>query len=161
MRTGFEKNHNGDIVVSYTNIPFDMVYPSPDCDYIEEAEWYIIEEMISRSTLKGLLSEDGELIDKTWNEDTIKYILENKVEDGEDTTNKHRRQDDNKGIVKTESVKIRTLYKRGSSEFVTYVPKLQAILRTVKNFDPEKDVPLHFMVLEPDPEYPLGCSSIM
>ncbi len=87
--------------------------------------------------------------------------MQNKVSDGEDITNRHRMQDDEKGIVKKESVKIRTLYKRGAKEFVTYVPKLNAKLRTVKNYDPKNEVPIHFMILEPDPEFPLGCSSVL
>ena len=34
-------------------------------------------------------------------------------------------------------------------------------MRKVKNYDPRKDVPIHFLILEPDPEFPYGCSSIM
>ena len=66
-----------------------------------------------------------------------------------------------KGITKNESVEIRTLYRKGDDEFVTWVPSCQAILRIVKNEDPRKDVPVHFLILEPDPEFPLGCSSVM
>lgn len=163
VRTGFDCDYNGDIVVTYTNIPYDMVYPSPDCDYIEEADWYVIDEMIARSYLKSLLNDKGKLRDTKggWEQKTIDYILQEKVHTGEDADTKHRMQDDNKGITKTESIKVRTVYKKNADEFITYVPELKAKLRTVKNYDPRKDVPIHFMVLEPDPEFPLGCSSVL
>ena len=69
--------------------------------------------------------------------------------------------DKKRGKTPTDSVEVRTYYARGKSEFITYVPSINAILRKVKNYDPRKDVPLHFMILEPDPEFPLGCSSVL
>lgn len=62
---------------------------------------------------------------------------------------------------KTESVKVRTLYKRGASEFISWSPTNRCIIRTVKNYDPRKEVPLTFMILEPNPEFPYGFSSIL
>ncbi len=41
-----------------------MIYPSPDCDFIEEAPWYIVEEMISRSELEALFKDKDRLVNK-------------------------------------------------------------------------------------------------
>lgn len=160
VRTGFERDVDGDIRCSYTIIGWNDVYPAPDCKAIEEANWYIIREYMSRSDLEALIDDEGNCSDPTYNADVIKYLVENEVKDGSDMRG-IQLADKKKAITPSESVEIRTLYKRGDSEFVTYVPSCSAVLRRVKNYDPRKDLPLHFMILDPDPEFPLGCSSVM
>ena len=163
VRTGFEKDLDNDPRISFTLIPYADVFPSPDCKFIEEADWYIIREWIPYSSIKALIdweSEDKPLKDSTYNEDVVKYLIENKQASGGNVESIPL-ADKKHGKMPTESIEVRTYYCRGSEEFITYVPSLNAVLRKVKNYDPRKDVPLHFMILEPDPEFPLGCSSIL
>lgn len=160
VRTGFETDVDNDVRVSYKLIQWNDVFPAPDCDFIEEAEWYFIREYISYADLWALLDENEKIIDNTYNEDVVKYLIENEIKDGIDTRSAAF-ADREKGALPVQSVEIRTFYRRGSKEFKTWVPSVNAILRTTKNYDPRLDVPLHFMILEPDPEFPLGCSSIM
>ena len=163
VRTGFEMDNDNDYRVTYSLIQWSDIVPAPDCDFIEEAPWYIVREYISRSELKALLDWDtkGEPIkDNTYNEDVVKYLIETHTTTGDDYRSIPL-ADRKRGITKTESVEVQTLYKRGSKEFVTFVPSCEAVLRKTKNYDPRLDVPIHFMILEPDPDFPLGCSSIM
>ena len=161
VRTGFEKDLDGDVRVSWKEIRWNDIYPAPDADFIEEAEWYVVREYISQAEIKALIDWDTETVkDKTYQEDTVKFLSDWNPKEGEEY-NSIPMSDDMKGITKNESVEIRTLYRKGDDEFVTWVPSCQAILRIVKNEDPRKDVPIHFLILEPDPEFPLGCSSVM
>lgn len=161
VRTGFEKDVDGDYRISYTNIGWHDIYPAPDCRFIEEAPWYMVREYMSLSDLKELVDWDTlEVTDPTYNADVVKYMIDNPVKDGPEPTSVALADRQN-GASVVESFEIRTCYARGADEFVTWVPSLNAVLRTVKNYDPRKDVPIHFMILEPDPEFPLGCSSIM
>ena len=161
VRTGFERDLDGDPRISYTLIPWNDVFPSPDCKFIEEADWYIIREYIPKSTLKELIDwETGEVADKTYDEKVLKYIIKNDISDGGEPQSVPL-ADRKHGKSPTESVKVYTYYCKGSDTFITYVPSINCILREVENFDPRKDVPLHFLILEPDPDFPLGCSSIM
>lgn len=161
VRTGFEKDLDGDIRITYKLIQWNDVLPAPDCDYIEEAEWYLIREYISYSELKNLINYETDAIkDKTYNEQTVKYLLDNRTPTAPDVRSMPL-ADKKNGVVKTDSVEVYTLYKRGAKTFKTFVPSVSAVLREVDNYDPRKDVPLHFLILEPDPEFPLGCSSIM
>ena len=161
VRTGFEKDLDGDPRISYTLIPYSDVFPSPDCKFIEEADWYIIREWIPRSYLKSLLKgKKGTIKDSTYVEDVVKYLVENEIV-SPSAPESIPIADEKKGKTPTESIEIRTYYCRGADEFVTYVPAIQCVLRRVKNYDPRKDVPLHFLILEPDPEFPLGCSSVL
>lgn len=161
VRTGFEKDLHGDIRISWKEIRWNDIYPAPDADFIEEAEWYIVREYISQADIKALIDWDTETVkDKTYQEDTVKFLCDWNPKEGQEY-NSIPMSDDMKGITKIESIEIRTLYRKGDNEFVTWVPSCQAILRIVKNEDPRKDVPIHFLILEPDPEFPLGCSSVM
>ena len=162
VRTGFEKDLDGDPRISYTLIPWGDVFPSPDCKYIEEADWYIIREYIPQSTLKGLIDmETGIVSDTTYNSDVVKYLVENHITDAPSDPWTWPLADKKKGKSPTESVMVYTYYFKGKDEFITFVPSINCILRTTKNYDPRKDVPLHFMILEPDPDFPLGVSSVM
>ena len=160
VRTGFKKDTDGDIRTSFSMIQWNDIYPAPDCKAIEEAEWYIVREYMSRSELEALIDAEGNCSDATYNADVIKYLVENEIKSGVDP-NSMALADKQKAITPFESVELRTLYKRGDSEFITYVPSCGAVLRTVKNYDPRKDLPLHFLILDPDPEFPLGASSVM
>lgn len=161
VRTGFEKDLDGDVRISYKQIQWNDVKPSPDCDFIEEAEWYMVREWVSKAELEALIDpETGEISDKTYNENTVKYIVENEIKSGIEPRS-NSLADRKQSVTPINSVEVRTMYRRGDPAFITYVPRLNAVLRTVDNYDPRKDVPIHFMILEPDVDFPLGCSSIM
>ena len=161
VRTGFERDLDGDPRVSYTIVPYGDVIPSPDCKSIEEADWYIVREYIPFSSLKAILDcETGTVSDPTYDEKVVRYIVENEMKDGVDWVSTPL-ADQKKGVSNNHSVEVRTYYCRGEDEFVTYVPGLNAVLRKVKNYDPRKDIPLHFLIIEPDPEFPYGCSQVM
>lgn len=159
VRTGFEPDTDGDPRVSYTIIQWNDVYPAPDCRFIEDAPWYFVREWVSLDDLAALVKEDGTLTDDTYDENTVKYLVEHGVKDGVEP-NSLPMADRDKYTAPVNSVEVRTLYKRGSDEFVSYVPAVNAVLRVVKNYDPRKDVPLHFLILEPDPEFPLGAPMV-
>ena len=65
-----------------------------------------------------------------------------------------------KGSTAIQSLTLITEYRRGSSEFKTFVPGINAVFRTVPNYDPRKEIPWHFCVLETDPDFPLGVSQV-
>lgn len=161
IRTGFERDLDGDLRISWKEIRWNDIYPAPDCDFIEEAEWYVVREYISQADINALIDWDTETVkDKTYREDVVKFLSDWKPAEGPEY-NSIPMADDVKGVTKVESFEVRTLYRKGDDEFVTWVPSCQAVLRVVKNEDPRKDVPIHFLILEPDPEFPLGCSSVM
>lgn len=161
VRTGFERDLHGDIRISWKEIRWNDVYPAPDADFIEQAEWYVVREYISQADIKALVDWDTETVsDSTYDEDVVKFLCDWNPKEGEEY-NSIPMSDDMKGISKIESIEIRTLYRKGDDEFVTWIPSCQAVLRRVRNEDPLKSVPIHFLILEPDPEFPLGCSSVM
>jgi hypothetical protein len=159
VRVGFKNDIDGDVRITYNKIHWNDIYPDPDCGAIEDSEWYIIRDWLSKSDVEALLDDEGDVIDNTYNVDTVRYLIDNKVNIGSEYDS-NSTYDKRRGTLRTNSVEIRTFYKRGADEFMTVIPSVNAVLRTVKNYDPRKDVPILFLIPDPDDEFPLGVSQI-
>lgn len=160
VKTGFGRDLLGNIRPSFKLIRYNNILPDPDADSIEEAEWYIVREYVSIEVFKNLLNEDGSCNDPTYNEKALQYIVKNNtvtstpvdrlpLADKESFTPQHGK------------VKLYTFMRRGDESFTTWAVDSQIPLRVVPNYDPLKDVPLHFFIPEPDPEFPLGCPPVI
>lgn len=160
VRTGFEKDTDGDVRVGYNLENWADVFINPDCKDIRRPEVVYFRQYMSRDDVEGLLDPTtGSVLDSTYNEDTIHYIL-----DEEMFTARHAESeklaDRMKGSTSIASVTLITEYRRGAKEFVTFVPEINAVFRRVPNYDPRKGIPWNFLVLEPDPDFPLGISQV-
>lgn len=159
VRTGFEKDMDGDVRIGFNLEQWSDVFINPDCKDIRRPEVVYFRQYMSRDDVEGLLTEDGSAVDSTYNADTIKYILDEDM-----FTARHAESeklaDRLKGSTAISSVTLITEYRRGASEFVTFVPELKAVFRRVPNYDPRKGIPWNFLVLEPDPDFPLGVSQV-
>lgn len=159
VRTGFEKDMDGDVRIGFNLEQWSDVFINPDCKDIRRPEVVYFRQYMSRDDVEGLLTEDGSAVDSTYNADTIKYILDEDM-----FTARHAESeqlaDKLKGSTSISSVTLITEYRRGASEFVTFVPELKAVFRRVPNYDPRKGIPWNFLVLEPDPDFPLGVSQV-
>ncbi len=159
VRTGFEKDCDGDVRIGFNLENWADVFINPDCKDIRRPEVVYFRQYMTRDDVKGLLTEDGSVVDSTYNADTIKYILDENM-----FTARHAESeqlaDKLKGSTSISSVTLITEYRRGASEFVTFVPELNAVFRRVPNYDPRKGIPWNFLVLEPDPDFPLGVSQV-
>lgn len=161
VKTCFEPDQDGDVRIGYKQIQWNNILPDPDCEHIEASPWYLVRSWVSRSELAQLYDwENNRVKDPTYQEKTLKFLLAHEFEDAKDSRSSQL-ADQKHAVTTVESIEVRTLYKRGCDEFISFVPIVDGVLRIVKNEDPRKDVPIHFMILEPDPEFPLGMSSIL
>lgn len=160
VRTGFEKDYDDDVRISYNLENWSDVFINPDCKDIRRPEVVYFRQYMSRDDIESLIDCDtGSVRDATYNEDTIHYILDEDM-----FTARHAESeqlaDKLKGSTSIASVTLITEYRRGADEFVTFVPELKAEFRRVPNYDPRKGIPWNFLVLEPDPDFPLGVSQV-
>lgn len=159
VRTGFEKDCDGDVRIGFNLENWSDVFINPDCKDIRRPEVVYFRQYMARDDVENLLDETGSVLDSTYNENTIKYILDENM-----FTARHAESeklaDKLKGATAISSVTLITEYRRGASEFVTFVPELKAVFRRVPNYDPRKGIPWNFLVLEPDPDFPLGVSQV-
>lgn len=160
VRTGFEKDYDDDVRISFNLENWSDVFINPDCKDIRRPQVVYHRQYMTRDDVEGLINcETGTVFDSTYNEDTIHYILDEDM-----FTARHAESevlaDKLKGSTSISSVTLITEYRRGANEFVTFVPELKAEFRRVPNYDPRKGIPWNFLVLEPDPDFPLGVSQI-
>lgn len=159
VRTGFEKDFDDDVRISYNLEQWSDVFINPDCTDIRRPSVLWHRQYMTKADVEALLTEDGEVIDSTYHAPTIKYILDHNLFTGK-RWESEKLADKLKGASSIASVELITKYCRGADEFVTYVPKLNAKFRTVPNYDPRKGIPWNIFVLEPDPDFPTGVSQV-
>lgn len=160
VRTGFEKDYDDDVRISFNLENWADVFVNPDCKDVRRPEVVYHRQYMSRADIESLIDcETGSVFDATYNEDTIHYLLDNDMFTAKPVESE-KLADRLKGSSSIESVTLITEYRRGAKEFVTFVPELNAEFRRVPNYDPRKGIPWTFLVLEPDPDFPLGVSQI-
>jgi hypothetical protein len=160
VRTGFEKDYDDDVRISYNLEQWSDVFINPDCKDIRRPEVVYFRQYMTRDDVENLIdSESGTVRDSTYNEETIHYILDENIFSAR-FAESEKLGDALKGSTSIASVTLITEYRRGADEFVTFVPELKAEFRRVPNYDPRKGIPWNFLVLEPDPDFPLGISQV-
>lgn len=159
VRTGFEKDYDDDVRIGFNLESWSDVFVNPDCRDIRRPEVVYFRQYVTKEDVEALLDCDGNVIDPTYNEDTIKYVLDENLFTAKQFESE-KLGDKLKGSTAISSLTLITEYRRGASEFVTFVPELKAVFRRVPNYDPRKGIPWNFLVLEPDPDFPLGISQV-
>lgn len=160
VRTGFEKDCDGDVRIGFNLENWADVFINPDCKDIRRPEVVYFRQYMTKDDVEGLIDKDtGSVLDNTYNEDTIHYILDENMFTAR-MAESEKLGDQLKGSTSISSVTLITEYRRGADEFVTFVPELKAEFRRVPNYDPRKGIPWNFLVLEPDPDFPLGISQV-
>lgn len=159
VRTGFEKDYDDDIRVSFNLEQWSDVFINPDCRDIRRPEVVYFRQYMTRDDVESLIDDNGTVLDNTYNEDTIKYILDEDMFSARQAESE-KMSDKLKASTSISSIELITEYRRGSSEFITFVPSIKAEFRKVPNYDPRKGIPWNFLVLEPDPDFPLGISQV-
>ena len=159
VRTGFEKDTDGDYRIGFNLEQWSDVFINPDCKDIRRPEVVYHRQYLTKDDVKALLTEDGNVIDPTYDEQTIRYVLDNDMFSAR-YAESEKLADRLKGSSAISSITLITEYRRGANEFTTFVPELSAVWRKVPNYDPRKGIPWNFLVLEPDPDFPLGVSQV-
>jgi hypothetical protein len=159
VRIGFQKDADDDARISFDLAQWSDVFINTDCTDIRRASTVWYREYMSRDEVCQLLTEEGTIIDPTYDEDTVKYIIDHEMFTGKQFESEAL-GDKLKGSTSLESLELITEYRKGADEFVTIAPSIPAEFRRVKNHDPRKEIPWVFLVLEPDRDFPIGISQM-
>ena len=160
VRTGFEKDCDGDVRIGFNLENWSDVFINPDCKDIRRPQVVYHRQYMTKDDVEALIDPvSGSVYDSSYNEDTIHYILDENMFSARQAESEVL-ADKLKGSTSIASLTLITEYRRGANEFVTFVPELKAEFRRVPNYDPRKGIPWNFLVLEPDPDFPLGVSQV-
>ena len=159
VRTGFERDYDDDARIKFSLEQWSDVFINPDCTDICRPTVVYHRQYMSKDDVLALLDDDGNIVDRTYNEDVVRCI----IDDDMFTSRQYESEamaDKLKGSTSMQSLMLVTEYRRGADEFVTFVPALNAEFRRVPNYDPRKGIPWNFLVLEPDMDFPIGVSQV-
>ena len=159
VRTGFERDYDDDARIKFSLEQWSDVFVNPDCTDICRPTVVYHRQYMSKDDVLALLDDDGNIVDGTYNEDVVRCIIDEDMF----TSRQYESEamaDKLKGSTSMQSLMLVTEYRRGASEFVTFVPALNAEFRKVPNYDPRKGIPWNFLVLEPDMDFPIGVSQV-
>lgn len=159
VRTGFERDYDDDARIKFSLEQWSDVFINPDCTDICRPEVVYHRQYMCKDDVLALINDEGNVYDSTYNEDVIHYLIDEDMFTAKDWDSEML-SDKMKGSTSIQSVLLVTEYRRGAKEFVTFVPALNAEFRRVPNYDPRKGIPWNFLVLEPDPDFPLGISQV-
>lgn len=159
VRTGFEEDYDEDARIGFNLENWSDVFINPDCKDICRPEVVYFRQYLTKDDVEALLDEDGNVLDSTYNEKTIQYIIDEDMYSGKHFASETL-SDKMKGSTAIQSLMLITEYRRGSDEFITFVPELNAEFRRTPNYDPRKGIPWNFLVLEPDADFPIGVSQV-
>lgn len=159
VRTGFERDYDDDARIKFSLEQWSDVFVNPDCKDICRPTVVYHRHYMSKDDVLALLNDEGNVIDHTYNEDVIRYIIDEKMFSSRDFESEPM-ADKLKGSTSLQSIMLITEYRRGAKEFVTFLPALNAEFRRVPNYDPRKGIPWNFLVLEPDADFPIGVSQV-
>ena len=159
VRTGFERDYDDDARIKFSLEQWSDVFVNPDCKDICRPTVVYHRHYMSKDDVLALLNDAGNVIDHTYNEDVIRYIIDEKMFSSRDFESEPM-ADKLKGSTSLQSIMLITEYRRGAKEFVTFLPALNAEFRRVPNYDPRKGIPWNFLVLEPDADFPIGVSQV-
>ena len=159
VRTGFEKDFDNDARVKFSLEQWSDVFVNPDCTDICRPTVVYHRHYMSKDDVLALLDDDGNVVDSTYNEDVVRCVIDEDMFSAKDWSSE-RMADKMKGSTSIQSLTLVTEYRRGAKEFVTFCPALNAEFRRVPNYDPRKGIPWNFLVLEPDPDFPIGVSQV-
>lgn len=159
VRTGFEIDYDEDYRISFNLENWADVFINPDCKDIRRPEVVWFRQYMSKAEVEALIDSEGTVLDSTYKEDTIKYVLDHDLFSAK-RWESEKLADKLKGSTSIASLTLVTKYERGQKEFITYVPEINAEFRRTKNYDPRKGIPWNFLVLETDSDFPLGVSQV-
>ncbi len=159
VRTGFERDYDDDARIKFSLEQWSDVFVNPDCTDICRPTVVYHRHYMSKDDVIALLDDEGNIVDHTYNEDVVRYIIDEDMFTARDYRSEPM-GDKMKGATSMQSIMLVTEYRRGEREFVTFFPALNAEFRRVPNYDPRKGIPWNFLVLEPDADFPIGISQV-
>lgn len=159
VRTGFERDYDDDARIKFSLEQWSDVFINPDCTDICRPTVVYHRHYMSKDDVLALLDDDGNVIDSTYNEDVVRCIIDENLFSSK-AAESEKMADRLKGSTSIQSLLLITEYRRGAKEFITFCPALNAEFRRVPNYDPRKGIPWNFLVLEPDPDFPIGVSQV-
>ena len=143
----------GSWMIKYDTIQYRDVFPEPGAKDVRQAEDVFIRRWLTPGAVKALIRNQV----PGWDISALKALLKSAPSAREATSAayqdvKHKNIPDGYEIV--------TWYNSSGDPFLTFDARQKLLLRIEKNKHPQGTHPVHFLILEKDPQQPLGRSQV-
>lgn len=148
-----QQNSAGHWYIHYDSIYYKDVFPESGARDVRQANIVFIRRYLTQADVHHLINTNA----TGWDIDALKQLLKSKPPNRrwESASHEERKQ----GQV-PDGYEIITKYTNDGNPFLTFDARNKLLLRIEKNLHPAKTHPVHFLVLEKDPQQPLGKSMV-
>ena len=160
LTTGFDcvipvllQDGAGSWYFKYDNIHYRDVYPEPGAKDIRQAHTVFVRRWLTKGDVKALIRNQV----TGWDVSALKSLLKSDPPVREEQSAAHK---DKKHKRIPDGYDIITAYTDTGDPFLTFSGSQKILLRIEKNKHPRGEHPVHFLVLEKDPQQPLGKSQV-
>lgn len=144
---------DGSWIMEYDTIHYRDVFPEPGVKDVRKAPEVFVRRYLTKGEIKHILRHNI----AGWDPMALRSLLEHGV-----PVRHHEsasRQDRKRGTI-PDGYEIITWYSTYGDPFLTFDARTKMLLRIEKNRDPLKRHPVRMLVLEKDPQQPLGKSQV-
>lgn len=140
-------------VMEYDEIHYRDVFPEPGIKDVTKAPIVFVRRYLTKSEVRQLIRDNV----TGWDIPALKALLQHATPPQQRESVAHQNA---KHHTIPSGYEIITQYTSDGEPFLTFDANSKMLLRIEKNKDPLKRHPVHFLVLERDPQQPLGKSQI-
>ena len=140
-------------VIQYDSIKYSDVYPEPGVKDVREAQEVFVRRWLSRGELKALVRNTP----AGWDETALRTLLQSDPPRRDHRSSAHQ---DRKHRTIPQGYELVTWYSSSGDPFLTFDARTKMLLRIEENRHPQKKHPVFFLVMEIDPQQPLGVSQV-
>ena len=143
----------GSWYIKYDVIHYRDVYPEPGAKDVRQANQVFVRRWLTLGDVKSLVRNQV----SGWDIAALKELLKSAPSAREASSaaqqdRKHKRIPDGYDVI--------TWYSNSGDPFLTFSGTHKLLLRIEKNKHPRSEHPVHFLVMEKDPQQPLGKSQV-
>jgi hypothetical protein len=139
--------------IKYDAIHYRDVFPDPGVKDVREAPVVYIRRYLTHGEACALIRDEA----PGWDHQALKLMVQDRPPNRE--TQSASTQDKKHRMV-PEGYEVITRYDNSGGNWVTFEGRTKMLLRIEKNKHPQKQHPVHFLVLEKDSQQPLGKSQV-
>ena len=143
----------GDWYIKYDTIHYRDVFPEPGVKDVRQSQEVFIRRYLTKGDIRALIQAQTQ----GWDIPALRRLAETRPPARDRASNPHQSM---KHHSTPDGYEIVTWYSASGDPFLTFSPSTGILLRIEKNKHPDHAHPVHFLILEKDPQQPFGKSLV-
>jgi hypothetical protein len=147
------RDHSKGWYIKYDPIQYRDVFPEPGAKDVRDSDEVYIRRYLTKGDVHALIRDKA----PGWDVHALKLLCEQRPPARDHNSASYQ---DKKHKTIPDGYEIITWYSHSGDPFLTFDARTKLLLRIEKNKHPQKQHPVHFLILEKDSQQPLGKSQV-